>query len=103
MYLLNTSFHITERHADRFIDWARNTYIPAATKTGFLTDPLFTRILIQVEPGTVSFAIHFHCTSLSDAEKWHDAEAGSLKESLHKELNGELVFFSTFMEQVEIL
>ncbi|MDE6082012.1 MAG: DUF4286 family protein, partial [Muribaculaceae bacterium] len=52
---------------------------------------------------TVSFAIHFHCSSLADAEKWHDNEAGPLKESLHKELQGEMVFFSTFMEKVEIL
>lgn len=103
MYILNTSFHVTERYADRFIDWARNTYIPSALSSGLLTEPLFTRILMQVEPGTVSFAIHFHCSSLADAEKWHDNEAGPLKESLHKELQGEMVFFSTFMEKVEIL
>ncbi|MDE6266380.1 MAG: DUF4286 family protein [Muribaculaceae bacterium] len=103
MYILNTSFHVTEQHAQRFIDWARNTYIPAALASGHLTHPLFTRILMQVEPGTVSFAIHFQCNSLEDASKWHDTEAGTLKESIHKELQGEIVYFSTFMEKVEVL
>ncbi|MDE7153961.1 MAG: DUF4286 family protein [Muribaculaceae bacterium] len=103
MYILNTSFHITERHTDRFMSWARETYIPAALATGHLSDPLFTRLLTVVEPGTVSFAIHFHCRSLHEAEQWHDNEASLLKAAFHKELQGELVYFSTFMEKVGTL
>lgn len=103
MYILNTSFHVTDSYAARFIDWARTVYIPAALASGALTDPLFTQILLQVEPGTTSFAIHFHCRSLQDAEKWHDTEAAILKDRLHKDFQGEVVFFSTFMEKVEIL
>lgn len=103
MYILNTSFHLTDRHADRFTDWARRVYIPAALATGHLSSPLFTRLITEVEPGTVSFAIHFRCNSLHEAEQWHDNESAILKTALYKEFQGELVYFTTYMEKVEIL
>ena len=103
MYILNTSFHVADSCVDRFVSWARETYIPAAIASGNLVDPLFTRIMLQVEPGTTSFAIHFHCPSIERAQQWHDSVAAAMKESLHKELQGGVLYFTTFMEKVELL
>lgn len=103
MYILNTSFHVADSYVNQFVSWARDIYIPAALASGHLVDPLFTRIMLQVEPGTTSFAIHFHCPSVDRAQEWHDTEAARMKEALHKQLQGGVLYFTTFMEKVELL
>ncbi|MEE0979398.1 MAG: DUF4286 family protein [Muribaculaceae bacterium] len=101
MYILNTSFHVAEHRAAEFERWVRRQYIPAAEATGFLASPKFTRLLIEVEPSTVSYAVHFQCGSLDEAQRWHDNEAASLKDALHRATGGEVLFFTTFMEEMD--
>ena len=66
-FILNTSFHINRKHVPQFIDWAKNTYIPQALNSGLFSNPLFTHLLIEVEPNTDSFAIHLKTKDIEKA------------------------------------
>ena len=52
-YILNTSFHISESVIPLFETWVKEIYIPKALNSGIFTDHTFTRLLVDVEPGTL--------------------------------------------------
>ncbi|MGM9844020.1 MAG: DUF4286 family protein [Muribaculaceae bacterium] len=97
-YILNTSFHITESAKFLFETWAKEIYIPKALNSGIFTDHTFTRLLVDVEPGTFSYAIHLLCDDIKKATRWHDTIAASLKNKLHYQSGKQVVFFTTYME-----
>ena len=89
-----------ESLGDKFIAWARKVYIPAAEADSRLSAPMFTRILTQVEPDTVSFSIQFRATDADAARLWHEQNASRLHQQLHRLMDGQLVYFTTFMEEL---
>ncbi len=99
-YILNTSFHITQNVRDQFIKWVKETYIPKALETGILSSPVFTKILTEIEPGTESYAIHFKTENIEKATEWHDTQAAELKADIHNKTNRQVLFFTTFMEEI---
>ena len=98
--IVNTSFHMPEALGEKFLAWVRKVYIPSATGTGGLTDPVLTRILTEIEPGTASFSVQFRADAVSTAELWHGQEAARLLSQLHRLMNGQLVYFTTYMEEL---
>ena len=99
-FILNTSFHIKKKYVPQFIDWARNTYIPQALNSGLFSNPLFTHLLIEVEPDTDSFAIHLNTKDIEKAVEWHDSTAAALKEKLHLDTDKSALYFTTYMQEL---
>lgn len=99
-YILNTSFHLTEAVDTIFRKWVNDTYLPAATAANIFESSIFTRLLTQVEPGTVSYAIHLRTSNLDAAKAWHDSIAAKLKAALHDNSGQQIVFFTTYMEEL---
>lgn len=85
---------------EKFLAWVRKVYIPSATGTGALTDPVLTRILTEIEPGTASYSVQLRADSVSSAEIWHQQEAARLLSQLRRLMNGQLVYFTTYMEEL---
>ncbi len=100
-YILNTSFHMDETIKNDFIAWIKETYIPSALQSGVFGRPLLTKIMTVVEPGTVSFALHLVCGDLDKANNWHDNEGARMREMLSRRFGQRVVFFSTYMEEIE--
>lgn len=98
MILLNTTFHVHTSVNDAFIKWVKDTYIPKALESGHFSQPIFTRIMMQVDPEAVSYAVQLQSSSHSDAESWHDTEAAQLKEELARLWGERVLHFSTYME-----
>lgn len=87
--------------AGEFLVWVRETYIPAALASGHCSSPALTRILTEIEPGTTSFALHLHAADLDSAARWHDSDGAVLRDRLQQRFGQRIVFFSTYMEEVE--
>lgn len=98
MTLLNTTFHVHTSVNDLFLEWVKTVYIPTAMNSGHFSNPLFTRIMTQVDPEATSYAVQLQALSHKDAETWHDSEAAQLKESLAKRVGELVLHFSTYME-----
>lgn len=86
--------------AGEFECWIKDSYIPAALKSSHLADPVFTRLLTEIDESAVGYAVHFRTSSLEDARKWHDNEAALIKDEFFRSHNGKIVFFTTFMEEL---
>lgn len=98
MTLLNTTFHVHKSVDALFIKWVREIYLPIANESGLFSNPLFTRIMMQVDPEATSYAVQLQAHSHSEAEAWHDDAAAKLKDALAREVGERVLHFSTYME-----
>ena len=98
MILLNTTFHVHTSVNNAFIQWVKSTYIPKALESGHFSQPIFSRIMMQVDPEAVSYAVQLQASSHCDAETWHDTIAAQLKEELARLWGERVLHFSTYME-----
>ena len=101
MILLNTTFHVHTSVNEPFIEWVKATYIPSAMKSGLFTAPLFTRIMMQVDPEATSYAVQLQASSHTEAEAWHDSMGTQLKDALAREVGERVLHFTTYMEIIE--
>ncbi len=98
MTLLNTTFHVHKSVDALFIKWVKEIYLPIAMDNGLFKNPLFTRIMTQVDPEATSYAVQLQASSHSDAEAWHDSTAAQLKDALAREVGERILYFTTYME-----
>lgn len=102
MIILNTSFHLLASHETEFVDWAKNTYIPAAKKSGLFGEIALIKILTEVDPAAKAYAIQLKSESMAEASRWHDDTASLLKDDLTARWGEEVVYFTTYMEQLDL-
>ena len=98
MALLNTTFHVHKSVDALFVKWVKEIYLPVAMDSGLFKNPLFSRIMTQIDPDATSYAVQLQARSLSDAEAWHDDTAAKLKEALAREVGERVLHFSTYMQ-----
>ena len=98
MTLLNTTFHVHKSVDALFIKWVKEIYLPVAMDSGLFKNPLFTRIMTEVDPEATSYAVQLQASSHSDAEAWHHSTAAQLKDALAREVGERVLHFTTYME-----
>jgi len=75
MIIINTTFHVERSIENNFCKWVRDEYVPSALASGILSEPGFSRILIEVQDGA------------------------ALRQSLHTKFGEKALFFSTYMDE----
>lgn len=98
MFIYNTSFHVADGARQVFITWLKAVFIPSALSDGFFRHPVLTRILMEVEPGSTSYALQLYAPELEQAREWESTTGAQLRLSLHKQLGEQVLSFVTFME-----
>ncbi|MDE6153823.1 MAG: DUF4286 family protein [Muribaculaceae bacterium] len=101
MYIHNTTFIVDREVVIQFVEWARSIFVKAACESGRFHSVTIARILTQVDPDTVNFAIQMTSESLESATEWHNDVATLLKDALAARLGAQRVmFFTTDMEVI---
>lgn len=101
MYLLNTTFIVHRLAADGFTAWARSVYMPAARESKLFETVRLVRILTEVDPDTINYAVQMEAASLDEAQRWHDETATILKDDIAARMGDKVLSFTTFMEVME--
>lgn len=102
MIILNTSFHVHVSLDDQFKSWVRQTYIPGALASGMLSAPRFASLLIEVQEDCVSYVVSFEAPTAEAAIEWHDGKGAELRAALHRRFGEGVVFFTTYMEELDL-
>ncbi len=101
MVILNTTFHVHKSVRSEFLVWVRNVYIRAAIATGFLSDPLLTRVIGGEDPEGTSFALQLKSHSLREAARWHDETAVLLRDDMTSRFGERVLYFTTYLEVLD--
>lgn len=96
-YLMNTTFVVHTSLKDSFMNWLRDTYLPAVAASGIFGDAAVMRVHQSIDPQAESIAVHHPAADLAEATRWHDSEAAALKDVLHARWGEGVLFFTTYM------
>jgi len=102
MILFNTSFHLTNDIDSEFKIWITGTYAPTAQRAGIFSDFTFTRILTTDDQNTVGYCFQMKCENMESAARWDERDGVGLRRELSMRWNDKIVFFSTYMEILDI-
>lgn len=102
MIILNTTFYVHVSVKDDFLDWLSKGYLSSAAATGLLSDPLCSRLLIEVEEGCEGYAVQLRAATIDDAVAWHDGKGAELRADLTRRYGERIVFFTTYMESIDL-
>ncbi|MBD5365467.1 MAG: DUF4286 family protein [Muribaculaceae bacterium] len=101
-FIRNTTFIVERGAIIQFAEWARHVFIEAARSSGRFHDITMARILTEVDPNAVSFAIQMKAPTLAVHDEWHRDVATLLKDDIAARLGAERVlFFTTDMEVID--
>lgn len=100
-YLHNTTFVVERSAVGEFLTWAREVFLPAARRSGRFTSVDLVKILVEVDPAAVNYAVLMRSESLTEAQEWHADVATILKDDILARMGQRVVFFSTDMEVIE--
>lgn len=99
MILLNTSFHMHTSVESDFLEWAKTRYTIALEQHGGMGRPTLAKMLVRVDPDTVSYCFQMTAPSEEEAASWHDSdEASRLRDELTRRFGERIVHFTTYME-----
>ncbi len=97
MILVNTTYHIHTSLVPTFEQWMHSQLIPAANRSGIVTEPQLMKILADVAPECSSYAMHVKAMNMDHAEKWEDMSA-VIRAELSHTCGDKALWFTTYME-----
>ncbi len=101
MILYNTTFHVEERIETQFVAWLKSVFITSADKAG-LKAPMLARLVNSVEPGCVSYALHFDAPDMECVNLWEEGGRQKLLDDMFARWQYSALAFSTPMERVDL-
>ncbi len=80
-----------------WVDWMKETHIPAMLKTGLFTAATFVRVH-AFEQGGSTYAVQYACQSMEDLDRYQREFAPSLREKTEKVFGDHVHAFRTTLE-----
>lgn len=99
MYIYNITTNIDEGVHDAWLEWMKDTYIPAMIATGKFVKALMTNVQVDEEMGGVTYAVQYTAETKEDIQAFLNEHAEELN-ALNEKFNGKMVSFGTEMKIV---
>src|SRR5690625_6421158 len=80
MYIYNITTNIDESVHDTWLEWMKETYIPAMIATGKFIKALMTQVQVNEEMGGISYAVQYTAKSQDEIQAFLNEEVKKLKE-----------------------
>lgn len=100
MLIFNTTYCVTKRKYELFVEWLRETYIPAVTKDGVMKEPVLSKVLGQTELGDSgeSVSLQLRVADPETLEAWKAEEAEKYQKEMARKFGQEVLYFNSVME-----
>ncbi|WP_085535199.1 DUF4286 family protein [Massilibacteroides vaginae] len=101
MIVYNTTFHIDNGVLDEGVAFLREVYLPRASASGFLLNPLLRKVLHDSEDEGVNFSVQFHVKNIDTLNFWLESEGKLLHQELVAKFGPKIAGFSTLLEEID--
>lgn len=103
MVIVNTTFVMHPDVSNDVLAWIKSAYLASAIYCGAFAEHTFiAKILADISPDTISYAVHVGFEDKESAQKWCEGVGASLRRKLSERWGERAVAFHTYLEQVEI-
>ncbi|MHC5311061.1 DUF4286 family protein [Myroides sp. LJL116] len=100
MIIYNITVNIHENVHDAWLDWTKNTFIPAMLDTKKFTKARLVKVLVEEEMGGTTYSLQFESPSKDHLEEYYQQHHDEF-ENQARALFGELML--TFKTELELI
>lgn len=98
MYIYNVTVNIEEAvHLD-WLNWMKETHIPAMLATGKFTKAKLCKVLVEEEMGGVTYSVQYETPNKETLAVYYSEDADRLRQETNKLFAGKFVTFRTELE-----
>lgn len=97
----NTTYLVGKESEQRFLQWLRSNYIPAAIETGLVYDAKLMKVLTTEEEG-ISYSLQFTSKDVRDLNTFKKGFFASNELELRSQFGERVLYFSTILKPCEI-
>lgn len=102
MLIVNTTYQVTETIAEEWEKWLTVEYIPQILASGQLRTPRFQKLLVENEPGHLSYALQFEVNDQETLDTWFRNHGQKTQSSLCDRFQEKVLAFTTLMEVINL-
>lgn len=100
MLIYNVTMHVDEAIHDAWLTWMLDQHIPEVLATGKFTKALMTQVLVQEDPGGITYSVQYSCLSREALERYYAEDAPRLREETSRRFGNRLGAFRTELQVV---
>lgn len=100
MIYYNVSIHIEPEIEEQWLQWMRETHIPAMMATGCFSAHLFTRLREPVQDGTISYIVQYLAESDDQLQRYYDEYAAHMRSDGSQRFGDKFLIFRSVTESV---
>jgi len=101
MYIYNVTINIDESKHEEWLNWMKETHIPAMLATGKFTQAKMSRVLINEEMGGITYSIQYRAKSREDLNNYYQFDADKLKRDGLLKFGDKTLAFRTELEIID--
>jgi len=101
MYIYSVTVNIEKNVEKEWLDWMRNTHIPAVLKTGKFSKALMSQVMIEEEMGGVTYSVQYTTDSPETLHAYQREDAQRLQQETERKFAGKYVAFRTELQVIQ--
>lgn len=101
MYIYSVTINIENNVEKEWLDWMRNTHIPAVLKTGKFSKALLSQVMIEEEMGGVTYSVQYTTESLDTLRAYQQENEPNLQQETERKFAGKYVAFRTELQVIQ--
>jgi len=100
MYIYNVTTNVAEEIHNKWLNWMKETHIPAMLNTGKFSNAKISQVLIEEEMGGTTYAVQYTTDSLETLEEYYRQYAPKLRQEAMQLFNDKIVAFRTELKVI---
>jgi len=97
MYIYNVTINVENAIHLQWLDWMKNSHIPAMLATNKFSKALMTKVMVEEEMGGITYSVQYTTDSKQTLEKYYTQDAPTLR-AQGKAFEGNYIAFRTELE-----
>ena len=98
MYIYNVTTNVESNKVEEWLEYMKNTHIPAMIGTGCFTGAKLTRVMVQEEMGGKTFSIQYAVNHKENLKAYYVTYMADMNRRVEKQFSGSYVQFQTELE-----
>ena len=94
MYIYNVTINVENDIHQQWLDWMKNTHIPAMLATQKFSKALMTKVMVEEQMGGITYSVQYTTDSKQTLESYYTQDAPKLR-AQSKQFEGKFVAFRT--------
>jgi len=99
MYIYNVTINVENAIHLQWLDWMKNSHIPAMLATNKFSKALMTKVMVEEEMGGITYSVQYTTDSKQTLEKYYTQDAPTLR-AQGKAFEGNYIAFRTELEVI---